>query len=577
MVDGNLFIPLSPPSSPRMSAYSTTPADSEWSNSNLKSLDQTSAHSDGDMALLQAEVSGHGFDLNRPRTHKSFPYTVDSKHNNNNNNNNNNGANSPSKGRISITNMDELDVKDMSAATFGGSVPASPVSRMTPPSPNDDANGDKNDAEGDEIIIEDRDDCDDLGKDDDKAPISAAELRAQKRKMKRFRLTHNQTRFLMSEFTRQAHPDAAHRERLAREIPGLSPRQVQVWFQNRRAKLKRLTSDDRERMMRSRALPEDFDMAQALHSPFGSTHGLGTPLSSPASYTPGFPEGNMMRPLSIDTLRRGPMDSHISPTGISPAFGGFTFTPPQSATDTLSPVSTHEGSPFGFASAPLDGSPRTSNPFSMSMGASPAYAAHHNIPRLSLHADRVARSRAESLSSPLRSSMSYTNGNHHHMNGSNASTSSHGSNDHNDTSPYGSDRASSRSYSSSMMPYGIGYSYSPVPGFQASSAQRMRSFSNSVPRRIELSAHYSPNRNSNQPQTATFPTYSSSPLITPQSYSMPQMSAPHHMTSFPSSYMRSDSAQGDQYPGVGAVLGEVIENSNQENDDRNDQISHQSY
>ncbi|KAI4200101.1 MAG: hypothetical protein LQ350_004140 [Teloschistes chrysophthalmus] len=62
---------------------------------------------------------------------------------------------------------------------------------------------------------------------------TAAEIRAEKRKMKRFRLTHNQTRFLMSEFARQAHPDAAQRERLSQEIPGLSPRQVQVWFQNR--------------------------------------------------------------------------------------------------------------------------------------------------------------------------------------------------------------------------------------------------------------------------------------------------------------------------------------------------------
>ncbi|KKK22526.1 hypothetical protein AOCH_007311, partial [Aspergillus ochraceoroseus] len=142
-----------------------------------------------------------------------------------------------------------------------------------------------------------------------------------RKKMKRFRLTHNQTRFLMSEFTRQAHPDAAHRERLSREIPGLTPRQVQVWFQNRRAKLKRLTSNDRERMLKSRALPDDFDTTQVLRTPFGSkpsdgpvllTDGLSrlnddeyviSPLSSASTTGTGFPSAPSDR--SIDSYHSG--------------------------------------------------------------------------------------------------------------------------------------------------------------------------------------------------------------------------------------------------------------------------------
>ena len=107
--------------------------------------------------------------------------------------------------------------------------------------------------------LEDDDDVDTTASDLDDQPLSegnilktAAEVRADKRRMKRFRwasdfdrgrsnawlinhgrLTHGQTRFLQSEFARQAHPDSAQRERLSKEIPGLSPRQVQVWFQNR--------------------------------------------------------------------------------------------------------------------------------------------------------------------------------------------------------------------------------------------------------------------------------------------------------------------------------------------------------
>jgi len=95
-------------------------------------------------------------------------------------------------------------------------------------------------------------DAEERGETEGRPPQTEAERRAERRKMKRFRyvddsssrprgqllicivrLTHQQTRFLMSEFAKQAHPDPAHRERLSREIPGLSPRQVQVWFQNR--------------------------------------------------------------------------------------------------------------------------------------------------------------------------------------------------------------------------------------------------------------------------------------------------------------------------------------------------------
>jgi hypothetical protein len=223
MVDGIFIVPLSPPTSPRMSAYSTAQAETEWQPSDIRSLEHTPPHSDSDMAMLQAEVAGHNFDLKRPmmRSHKSFPYLLDNK------SHLNGGSESPS----GLGDIEEHDVPNI---TFGGSAPTSPISRLTPPSTHDGMSGEKLEDQDDDLILDDKDeivegDC----KDEDRPPMTAAEIRAAKRKMKRFRLTHNQTRFLMSEFARQAHPDAAHRERLAREIPGLSPRQVQVWFQNR--------------------------------------------------------------------------------------------------------------------------------------------------------------------------------------------------------------------------------------------------------------------------------------------------------------------------------------------------------
>ncbi|KAL8715068.1 MAG: hypothetical protein Q9220_001025 [cf. Caloplaca sp. 1 TL-2023] len=195
----------------------------------------------------------------------------------------------------------------------------------------------------------------------DEASKTAAERRAEKRRMKRFRLSHNQTRFLMSEFARQAHPDAAQRERLSREIPGLSPRQVQVWFQNRRAKLKRLTIDDQESMLKSRALPHGFDPTQALHYTFDppapSDHGESSAFYYPIPY-----DNDPTRSGLSGRSNSSTGESEIlSPTSLPASFRAINLVPdPTCISENLSPVS------------PSSESPRFLTP-SISQGASPRF------------------------------------------------------------------------------------------------------------------------------------------------------------------------------------------------------------
>ncbi|KAJ4268351.1 hypothetical protein NW762_002414 [Fusarium torreyae] len=264
---------------------------------------------------------------------------------------------------------------------------------------------------------EDEDELDDddmLDAEGDTPGQTAAERAAARRKMKRFRLTHQQTRFLMSEFAKQPHPDAAHRERLSREIPGLSSRQVQVWFQNRRAKIKRLNADDRDRMIKMRAVPEGFDNVQALHSPYGAVHGMNTPVSAPAQFNPQSYAQHMMRPLVVDVRRNDP-NEHAPPASMTSGFGGIGYSPAGSmgSSGLVSPLSPAPSDRYAYGgpfSAPLAGSPRTSHPFGQHHGLGTPIEMNRSSPhpiQPPLLRDTLSRARSESSQSPLRSTMSW--------------------------------------------------------------------------------------------------------------------------------------------------------------------------
>src|SRR5947208_3079409 len=101
----------------------------------------------------------------------------------------------------------------------------------------------------------------------------------------------------------------------------------------------------------------------------------------------------------------------------------------------------------------------------------------------------------------------------------------------------------------------------------------MRPFSSGVPRRIDVAQPttrpaFSPTR-TEAPHSATFSAYTS-PISPPHSFSM--MSAPHHITSFPGSYMRQEGSP-EHFPSVGELVGDVGENGDESNNASGDGIT----
>jgi hypothetical protein len=165
-------------------------------------------------------------------------------------------------------------------------------------------------------------------------------------------------------------------------------------------------------MMKMRAVPDDFDNVQALHSPYGAVQGINTPMQSPVDFAPQYTD-HLIRPLMVDTMRRTEHDEHISPTGLSLAFGQVGFHPggAMGSPDALSPLSLNSADRYysSHLSSPLSAGSRGTSLFDRHNSLSSlSHVGQHSRPLQPLQLrETMSRSRSDSLQSPLRTSMSW--------------------------------------------------------------------------------------------------------------------------------------------------------------------------
>lgn len=183
MINERFTVLLSPPTSPHMADAAAKKGDlyNPYASQSVYQTPSTSSHSNQSM---YGGVHDHSYDHSRP-TLPSY-------------NGLNHSLNSVSQSgheqygamdRSQAANFDHHwdprsrpagETIDSHQATYSHSASASPVDRLTPRSPSNT----KDQQDDDDLIEFGGDDQDD---DNDKPPMTAAELRAQKRKMKRFR------------------------------------------------------------------------------------------------------------------------------------------------------------------------------------------------------------------------------------------------------------------------------------------------------------------------------------------------------------------------------------------------------
>ncbi|KAL4970768.1 uncharacterized protein BDV14DRAFT_2016 [Aspergillus stella-maris] len=124
-------------------------------------------------------------------------------------------------------------------------------------------------------------------------PQRKSTLTQQQKNNKRQRATQDQLVLLEVEFNKNPTPTAATRERIAQEI-NMTERSVQIWFQNRRAKIKMLAKKSIETGEGCDSIPESMRQYLAMQfdpskpgarDPFGRTGGYGANGAYPSEPT----------------------------------------------------------------------------------------------------------------------------------------------------------------------------------------------------------------------------------------------------------------------------------------------------
>lgn len=195
MVDIFQRLPLlSPPVSPHMSPISSHSASSGWHDGHLKL--QNPMDSPGNCTSFPTPSPGSGTPVtpidtksSLPRSHPSFPYSIGSTENGHNaingdgyrHNSESSCTSEPFRSELS-----EVNDSDLALSKQSGSSSCSPRNRLTPNSADADheeAHGETDDDFGATTGEHDGDEQPENGD----QPKTAAERRAEKRKMKRFR------------------------------------------------------------------------------------------------------------------------------------------------------------------------------------------------------------------------------------------------------------------------------------------------------------------------------------------------------------------------------------------------------